>query len=154
MEGKEEEDKHKQQGQGVVRVCIVEGRSGRCLRDQVWRWSGPTRSEGVSKLVATFYQLARELNPEAQSQVVHQVLLEHPSSLRDRASTSDTLHTTAVATRYIGGSYKKVLHCLQNKIVTLRRNPHGITQTFRPFGWPASGTITSSWLYSTKRPKT
>jgi len=59
----------------ALRVDILQAKTGVCLFEKVWTWSGVSSPQGVCKLILTFFQISRELG-DSGGGVVNQILFE------------------------------------------------------------------------------
>jgi hypothetical protein len=88
----------------LLKVIIVDFKTGLCLFEKTWKWSGVSRHEGIAKLVRTFYQISKDIGDSGE---VSQVIFNQPSvyfsgvnanpTPRDRGITGNT-----TVTRFVG----------------------------------------------------
>jgi len=75
----------------LMRIEILEAKSGVCIFEKIWKWSGVSSTEGICKLILTFHQISREIGDTGE---VAQVLFESLSSGQPKERLSGGTHKT------------------------------------------------------------
>jgi len=88
----------------LLRLNISDSKTGICIFEKIWNWSGTSVAEGICKLVLTFHKISKETGDSGE---VSGVLFETPPNSKDvskqpsSSSSSLSKRSKAVASPFI-----------------------------------------------------